>query len=134
MRQPAHGGGATGVAFAPGGNQLATVGKDGFLRLFAVPAVPPRVVAHPDQVRAAVLSGDGKRLATGGADKSIRLFKLDNLTTPERQLAGHTGAIGALAFNGDGKALVSGGDDHVLRFWDVGKGEQTATVGTMSER
>jgi WD40 repeat protein len=129
MAQPAHAGGVTGLAFHPAGGQLATVGKDGWLRVFAAPAAPPRVVAHPDAVRAAVLSGDGKRLATGGADRVIRLYALDNLKSPERQLNGHPDAVNALAFSPDGKALASAGDDGVVRFWGLDKGEPAATVG-----
>jgi WD40 repeat protein len=129
MNQPAHQGAVTGLAFHPTNSQLATVGKDGMLRLFAVPPGPTRLVRHPEAVRAAVLSSDGKRLATGSADKTIRLYKLDNLNNPERQFTGHTAAVNALALTGDGKTLISGGDDEVLRFWNLAKGEQSATVG-----
>ncbi|MFO0844214.1 MAG: WD40 repeat domain-containing protein [Gemmataceae bacterium] len=129
MSQPAHAGGVTGVALSPAGNHLATVGQDGWLRLFAVPPAPARAVPHPDAVRAAALSGDGKRLATGGADRTIRLFPIDNLKAPERQLTGHPSAIQALAFRGDARALASGGEDGAVRFWDLEKGESAGAIG-----
>jgi WD40 repeat protein len=125
----AHGGGVTGLAFNPPGTQMATVGKDGVLRLWAVPPTPARSLTQTDAVRAAVLSADGKRLATGGADKVVRLYTLDNLKMPERQLSGHTAAVNAVAIRPDGKMLASAGDDEVIRFWDLAKGEQVAQIG-----
>ena len=54
---PAHAGAVTGVAFNQGGNQLASVGKDGVLRLWSVPPAAPREMVHPDTVVASGLSG-----------------------------------------------------------------------------
>jgi WD40 repeat protein len=130
LAQPvAHGGAVTALAFNGAANQLATVGKDGMLRLWAVPPVPTRSLAQPDAVRAAVLAPDGKHLVTGGADKMVRLYKLDKLQAPERQLSGHGAAVNAVAVSPDGKTIASAGDDEVIRFWSPAKGEQTAQVG-----
>jgi WD40 repeat protein len=130
LAQPvAHGGAVTGVAFHPAGTQLATVGKDGMLRLWAMPPVPQRSLPQPYTVRAAVLSPDGKRLASGGADKVVRLYQVNNLEKTERQLSGHTAAVNAITFSPDGKSLASAGDDEAIRFWDLAKGEQSALIG-----
>lgn len=133
MNQSVHRAPITGLAFSPAGNQLVTVSKDGLCRLFAAPPVPERIVPHPETVHVAVLSPDGKRLATGGKDKTIRLYKLDNLKVLERQLSGHSGAIHSISYNEDGKYIVSAGDDALLRFWNVEKGEQFRRVGAHTD-
>jgi WD40 repeat protein len=129
---PAHAGAVTGVAFNQGGNQLASVGKDGVLRLWSVPPAAPREVVHPDAVVASGLSGDGLRLLTAAADKTLRLYKLDNPKTPERQFMGLAGAAGAVALSADGKAFVSGGADGTIRHWTSAKAEPNGVVGAHS--
>src|SRR5690606_26977187 len=81
----AHGAAVADLAFSPNGTQLVTAGKDGLVRLWAMPPLPARSLTPGDAVRAAVLSPDAKRLVTAG-DKIVRLYKLDNLKAPERQL------------------------------------------------
>jgi WD40 repeat protein len=120
---------ATGLAFNPASNQLLTGGGDGVLKLWALPPVPERTLAHPDAVRSAVASADGKRLFTASADKIVRAWNLANLQQPERQFSGHTAAVNAVAVNADGKLLASAGDDATIRFWDQGNGQQTALIG-----
>ena len=56
----AHGGAVTGQAFNPAGNQLVSAGKDGKVRLWAVPPVPPRSLVLPDVVRAVRRSREGR--------------------------------------------------------------------------
>src|SRR5262249_19074620 len=56
----AHGGAVTGVSFHPNGTQLLTSGRDGLVKVWALPPVPARSLTHPDGVLTAVLSADGK--------------------------------------------------------------------------
>jgi WD40 repeat protein len=117
------------LAFHPGSNQLLTGGGDGMLKLWAVPPVPERTLAHPDAVRVAVVSADGKRLFSGGSDKIVRAWNLADARMPDRQYSGHTAAVNAVALSADGKALASAGDDETIRFWNQSNGQQTALVG-----
>ena len=84
---------------------------------------------HPDAVRAAVVSADGKRMFTGGADKIVRAWNLPDAKTPERQYSGHTAAVNAVALSADGKFLASAGDDETIRFWNQSNGQQTGLIG-----
>ncbi len=120
---------AAGVAFQPNSNQLLTGGSDGSLRLWAMPPAPERIVTHPDAVRTAIVSADGKRMFTGGADKIVRAWNLPDAKTPERQYSGHTAAVNAVALSADGKFLASAGDDETIRFWNQSNGQQTALIG-----
>ncbi|MEN2424132.1 hypothetical protein AABB02_39275 [Streptomyces rimosus] len=63
-------------------------------------------------------SPDGRSLASGGSDGTVRLG--DTSTRRSRTvLAGHIGTVRALAFTPDGRTLATGGDDRTVRLWDI---------------
>ena len=64
-------------------------------------------VGQTDAVRAVAFSPDGKWLATGGADHTVRLW--DVATGAEvRRFAGHESIVDAVAFSPDGTVLATG--------------------------
>jgi WD40 repeat protein len=123
----------TGLAFNPASNQLLTGGGDGALRLWAMPPTPRRTLTHPDAVRAATVSADGKRLFSGGADKIVRAWNLADVKQPERQFSGHSAAVNAIALSANGQILASAGDDATIRLWNQSNGQQTALLGAHAE-
>lgn len=66
-------------------------------------------------------SPDGKLLAAGGIDGSVRLFS-PTTGREVKRLSGHQGFVEALAFSPDGRLLASGGEDRRLLLHDVGTG------------
>src|SRR5262249_7524669 len=74
----AHEGAVPGLAVTPG--LVLTASVDGSVKMWSPPsaATAPRTYSHAGAVTAAVLSPDGSRLLTGCADKSVRLWRLDN--------------------------------------------------------
>jgi WD40 repeat protein len=67
-------------------------------------------------VQAVTYNPAGSRIATGGADGEITLWRADG--TPLLACDGHSGRVWSLAFSPDGKILASGGDDQTIRLWD----------------
>lgn len=67
---------------------------------------------------AMALSPDGKTLATGSFDKTIKVFDTGTGKEP-RTLTGHIREVSGLAFSPDGRRLVSIDQDGVARMWDT---------------
>lgn len=114
----------TAVAFAPGGDVVATGHDDGGVRLWdaADGQLLGQLRGHPRPVSALAFSPDGRRLATAGEDKVILLWDVPagELTGV---LAGHTDRVPALAWSPDGSRLYSAGWDTTARVWDTASGE-----------
>jgi WD40 repeat protein/serine/threonine protein kinase len=64
------------------------------------------------------LSSDGRRIATGGSEGSIKLWDTSSLE-PGASLLGHGEPVTSLAWSPDGRILASGSEDGTVRLWDV---------------
>ena len=128
-RQTGHAEAVTAVAFHPSTGQLVSVGKDGLLRLWNLPAQRAVALPSPGSSVATTLSQDGKRLAIATADKTLRLYQKDNFKTPERQLTGLTAATRALALSSDGKIVVAGDEQGQIRLWNASRDEPIGSIG-----
>jgi WD40 repeat protein/serine/threonine protein kinase len=113
------------VALDPGSAALATACADGNIRRWNTHTRQPlgqplrsccavRVLAfHPT---------DGLLLATGGADKTVRIWNLAQWQLV-RKLSGSQDTITAIAWSADGQRLAAGSTDWTARVYDAGNGE-----------
>lgn len=75
-------------------------------------------------VNAAVFSRDGKRVLTGGADRTARLWETA-AGTPVGDPFRYTQKIQSVAFSPDEKMVITGSSDNIARLWDVATGKIT---------
>src|SRR5262245_49892291 len=76
---------------------------------------------HTTSINTVVLSPDGKLLASGSSDASVKLWEVS--TGRElRTMLGHEPKITALIFTPDSKTLASASYDKTIRLWDVATG------------
>ncbi len=67
---------------------------------------------------------DGKILATGGVDHTVRLWDAST-GTEKLTRKGHQDAVDAVAVSPDGRTVATGGyDDIIIRLWDASTGEE----------
>jgi WD40 repeat protein len=73
---------------------------------------------HSGRIPAMALSADGRRLATGGDDRTVKLW---DVATGKmlHSFAGHTDTVLCVAFSHDGRRIASGGFDRTVRVWNM---------------
>jgi len=81
---------------------------------------------HSSFVNSLAISPDGKILASGSWDKTIKIW---NLETGEliSTLTGHSDRVNSVAISSDGQMLASGSSDETIKFWDLHSGELLCT-------
>jgi WD40 repeat protein len=82
---------------------------------------------HAGSVHSVAWSPDGKTLASGSPDHTIKLWDASNGQLL-RTLSGHFDTVESVAWSPDGKTLASGSADHMIKLWDASNGQALRTI------
>jgi WD40 repeat protein len=143
----AHQGPVQAVAIAPNQAILATGSNDQTIKLWNLaplwqnnsekPAETETLLTatlrgHTDRVRTLAISSDGLTLASGGNDRTIKIWDLSpknaRSTYLKSTLTEHIGAIYALVFLPNQNILISGSSDWTIKIWDLNTNQVIKTL------
>ena len=116
----------SGVQAPPGNKGDKNTTQPGLPEPNSGPGTSPHLSAqlgHSGGIASVALSGDGKWLVTGSADRTALLWEITS-GREVRSFQGHTDSVIAVALSSDGRRLVTGSADGTARLWDVASGKE----------
>ena len=116
------------IAYSPDGTRLAVASSIG-LWIYDVETGEElnTLTGHTDVVWSVSFSPDGSTLASGSADRTIRLWDA-NTGEHLHTLTRHTGFVRNVSFSPDGSKLASASEDRTVGLWDANTGEHLHTL------
>jgi WD40 repeat protein/serine/threonine protein kinase len=121
----AHATRATGIAYSPAADVLATCGMDGAIRFWDAITYQPlgeELRGHVNGVRCLAFSPDGTRLVTGGNDATVRVWDVASRRRVDIR-RGHTDVVYGVSFSRDGRYIASGSLDKTVKVWEAPPGD-----------
>jgi WD40 repeat protein len=114
------------MAFSTDGHFLATPGEGHGVQILDVATQKQLcLLPHGGMVRAVAFSPAGDLIATGGDDRTVRLWRVANGNSTGPSL-NHPEAVTAAAFSSDGQILVTGTIAGTVTLWSLPDGKKTA--------
>jgi len=104
------------MAVSPLGDAFATPAPGWMIQVrdLKTLAVRRTLLGNSNTVRSLAFSRDGKLLASGSEDKSVRIWNIAS-EKQERVFTDHTGAVWSVACSPDGRWLASASEDMTIR-------------------
>ncbi|GBL16328.1 serine/threonine-protein kinase F [Microcystis aeruginosa NIES-1211] len=93
-----------------------------------VSPVDKTLTGHSGQVYSLAYSPDGRYLASGSKDRTIKIWEVAT-GKGLRTLTGHSGVVLSVAYSPDGRYLASGSQDKTIKIWEVATGKVRTLTG-----
>jgi WD40 repeat protein len=117
------------IGWAEDNQTFATATKDGVVKLRNV-LVPPKIGIPTGWVKSLCLTADGKILAMGGKDGTIKFWNRD--TSRMTSISAHIGNVWSISWSPVNKTFATAGDDGTVKFWNQdGSPIQNKTVSNL---
>ena len=110
------------VSFQPGSNDILTVGGSE-ARLWDENFKERMRFSPHETVASACYSPDGKRIATGSWDNSVKVWDVTTEKVIQKLGGEHTEAVNSVTFSKDGTQLLTASDDGTAILWDIESGK-----------
>ncbi|MBW4660059.1 MAG: serine/threonine protein kinase [Drouetiella hepatica Uher 2000/2452] len=146
-----HEGEVTALSISPSGRTLASGSRDKTVKLWRLDSgellhtfggrswsnlwsnISGSTLGHQDRISALAFSRNGRILASGSSDGSVKLWDLAKLTLIST-LPGHGWEISAVTFDPQSFLLASGSGDGLIQLWEPETNELLANLAQHQER
>jgi WD40 repeat protein len=91
------------------------------------PSLYKTLTGHSHLVTSVVYSPDGRYLASGSYDDTIKIWEVAT-GKQLRTLPGHSDSVRSVVYSPDGRYLASGSDDGTIKIWEVATGKELRTL------
>lgn len=124
-----NGSAATAAAVSPNGKLLAVSGTVAgrpaiLVRDLTTGELTASLTGHFDQITSLSFAANNRRLISGSADQTVRVWDLADAKFPEViSSGGHAATISGVAFNSDGSQAATCAADNSVRLWNTTTGE-----------
>ncbi|CAE6469540.1 unnamed protein product, partial [Rhizoctonia solani] len=80
---------------------------------------------HTDSVNSVAFSPDGKSVASGSDDSTVRMWDVHSSSPIGEPLRGHSSWINSVSYSPLGNLIASGSGDRTIRLWDINTGQES---------